>query len=203
MGLQEFLSHCKAPWEKGSWQGGREPGGDMTSFWQEAKGGEIGRNDCLSSLGPSLPSGCSTFSHFCPVRYFLTASRGPQGGGWCAGVEMSEGGQKDTSWISSSHPRRTPPCLAQLSAWRFTAEDFQNISRSMFTAKHTESIANYESPVHFILLPGVCPGDPSSQFVSEEETPYFWKFSHFSFSTCGLELRCVQNAFTYVGYHVP
>lgn len=86
-----------------------------------------------------------------------SASGGTRGGdgGW--GWGCMKGAQKDTSWISSFHSRRTPPCLAQLSAWRFTAEDFQNISRSMFISKHTESIANYEFSVHFILLPGLCP----------------------------------------------
>lgn len=80
---------------------------------------------------------------------------------------------KKTSWISSSHPRTTLPCLAQLGAWRFTTEDFKNISRSVFIAKHVESIAHYEFSVHFILFPGLCPFDPSFQFVSEKQMPCF------------------------------
>lgn len=82
---------------------------------------------------------------------------------------------------------------AQLSARRFATEDFQNSSRSMFTTKHIESIANYEFSVCFILLPGLCPLDPFSQFISNKQTkkemPNFGKFSHFSFATRGLQFR--------------
>lgn len=69
----------------------------------------------LSSLGPSLPSGCSMFPHFCRVRCFLALPAGDtgcRGGGWGWGWVR---GAKKPSWVSSFHPRRTLPCSAQLS----------------------------------------------------------------------------------------
>ena len=128
----------------------------------------------LPSLSPSLPSGYySLLPHSCRVRYFLTSPAGDTGcrnGVWEGGCVRRA---KKTSWISSSHPRTTLPCLAQLGAWRFTTEDFKNISRSVFIAKHVESIAHYEFSVHFVLFPGLCPFDPSFQFVSEKQMPAF------------------------------
>lgn len=112
---------------------------------------------------PTLLQG-EILSDFASRRHWVQA--------WSVGLGMGEGGPK-RHILDFIIPPKSPPCLAQLSAWRLTAEDFQNISRSMFTAKHVESIANYEFSVHFILLPGLCPVDPFSQFVSGKEMPHF------------------------------
>lgn len=161
----------------------------MTSFGEEVKGGEIGSKDSLSSLSPFLPSGCSMFPHFCRVRYFLTAGRGLWGRDCVWGWKWMMGAKKDILDFII-HPRRTPPYLAQLSALRFSAEDFQNISRSMFIAKHTESIANCELSVHFTLLPGICPGDPSLNSFQRRKCHTFENLvvSHFRHTVCSLDI---------------
>lgn len=80
MGLQEFLKKLQSSLVERKLTRGREPGGHITSFWQEGKRGEIGKNYCLPSLSPFLPLGCSMFPHFCRVRYFLTLLAGDTGG---------------------------------------------------------------------------------------------------------------------------
>lgn len=88
---------------------------------------------------------------------------GARGGGDCGvGVEGDEGGQKDTSWISSSHPRRKLPVWPDSGPGGLQLRILRVLPGVGSQQKHIESVANYEFSIHFILLPGIFSGDWSS-----------------------------------------
>lgn len=121
-----------------------------------------GRSVCFSQPPCALGSS-STFLHYWRVRYVLPLLVGDTGGGDCGvGVEGDEGGQKDTSWISSSHPRRTFPVWQDSAPGGLQLRVLRILPGVCSQQKHIESIANYEFSIHFILLPGVFSGDWSS-----------------------------------------
>lgn len=118
------------------------------------------------------------FQPLCALRRFLhfpallesevcSASAGRRFWEWRQemGVESDEGGQKDTSWISSSQPRRT------LYVWQDSVPGVLQLRRLRMLPggrsqqNHIESIANHEFSIHFILLLGCFSGDWSSQCI--------------------------------------
>lgn len=103
----------------------------------------------------------------CALRQFLhfpalleselcsaSAGRGHGGGDCGVGVEGDEGGQKDTSWISSSLPRRTLSVWPDSGPGGLQLRILRVLPGVCSQQKHIESVANYEFSIHFVLLPG-------------------------------------------------